>query len=253
MAAKRKKKAWYYPSPREALIWIIVALCAYGLFRVGNYLMYGSRFFEVQRVEVTGNSYIHTGDILKLADLDSTKQLFKVDLQRISKSVLENPYIIGVSVSRIMPATLLIDVQEREPLFYVVDKSLYMVDGDAVILKKLPEMAIGKCPIVTGKSAADFQQDSSLVQNVVTLVQKIRTVDNQLFNFISEISVRDDAAPEIVLIRGAARVVLGEAGQYQRLYILREFLNRAPIIEQLPQIERIDLRFKNRIVVQKKA
>ncbi len=253
MGRKKSSKSWFYPTPKQALVWVMIALGAYGVLRLGNYLMYGSRFFEVERVEVTGNRYIHTEEILQAAQLDTDQPLFKVDVQQISARVLENPYILGVSVSRIMPATLLIDVQEREPLFYVVDKSIFMVDPDATILKKLPDMAISRHPIVTGKTAADFQQDSTLLREVVGLVKKIGEVDKQLFNFISEIDIGEDRGPELVLIHGAARVILGEEAHYQRLYVLKEFLNRAPIVEQLPNIRRIDLRFANRIVVQKKA
>lgn len=255
MQAKTRKniRALFYPTPRVAIGWLIFFAACYGLFSVVRFITIKSRFFVVKNVQVTGHKYMDDKEIVKLADIRAEQTMFGVDLPGVTNTLLQNQYIHGVSVSRVLPSTILIDVQEREPFLYLIDRSIYMMDETGVLLKKLPRMPMGKLPIVTGLSVEALQQDSSAALSAIRLVKRIQEVDERLISLISEINLARDRAPELVLIKGAARVKIGREGIYQRLFILSEFLSKQPIIEQLPEIKQIDLTFADRIVVKKKT
>lgn len=233
--------------------WVFLVLAVYGIYRGSNYLMYRTGLFKVEKIKVSGNRYIAGEDIIAAAKIDSNKAMYKVDPVAVTEMLLKNHYFRGVSVARVLPSTIVIDVQEREPVLYLVDKTIYMVDEEGTILKKLPGMPMGKCPIVTGFTLKQVEKDSTTLMESIQIVKKIREVDTSLFSFISEINIGKDKHPELVLIKGAARVKIGENKYYQRLFVLSELLDKQPIVEQLPKIKQIDLTFADRIVIQKKG
>lgn len=251
--SKSVKKSIFYPTPKVAAGWALLLLSVYGIYRGGNYLMYRTGFFKVEKVVVSGNQYIAEKDILAAAKIDSGQAMYKLDILKLSGELLKNPYFRGVSVTRVMPSTIMIDVQEREPVLYLVDKSIFMVDEQSVILKKLPAMPMGKSPFVTGLTLAEVKKDSTFLAESIQLVKKVKEVDKGLFSFISEINVAKNRHPELVLIKGAGRVKIGGENHYQRLYLLSQFLSKQPVVEQLPVIKQIDLTFADRIVLQRKS
>ncbi len=252
-STKKKLGKMLYPTPQTAVNLLIWAVILYGAGYFVNYLIHNSRFFLVKKVEVTGNRYLETTVVKDSVKVINNQRMFSVNLPEVTDDLLKNKYIRGVSVSRVLPSTILVDVQEREPFLYMVDKSIYMVDETGLILKKLPRMPMGKLPIVTGVPVAEMQNDSTALPSTIALIQRIKEVDPSLLSLISEININKNKQPELVLIKGAARVKLGDTNQYERLYILSEFLNKKPIIEKLQEIKQIDLTFADRIVVQNKG
>jgi cell division septal protein FtsQ len=247
------KRSIFYPTPKVVAGWTLLLLAVYGIYRGSNYLMYRTGLFKVEKIVVSGNRYVGGEDIIAAAKIDSNQAMYKVDPVAVTEALLKNPYFRGVSVARVMPSTIMIDVQEREPVFYLVDKTIYMVDEEGMILKRLPAMPMGKSPIVTGITLKQVEKDSTVLTESISIVKKIREVDVSLFSFISEINIGKDKQPELVLIKGAAKVKIGESNYYQRLFILSQFLGKQPVVEQLSKIKQIDLTFADRIVIQKKS
>lgn len=242
-----------YPGPKMVAILGLLALVGYGVYRGSHYLKYRSALFRVETVRIAGNRFIDTREIRRAAKIDTTQIMYKVNVEELNKALLENAYFRGVSVSRVLPATILISVQERQPVFYLADKTLYMVDEEGVILKKLPTMPMNKYPLVTGITARELARDSLALQEILGMVQKIKEVDRNLFSFISEINLGKNREPELVLVKGAARVKIGREKHYQRLYLLSQLLGKEPILGRLPTIRQIDLTFEERIVLRKKG
>ena len=243
-----------YPTPNMVLWGVLVFVLVYGIFYVGRIAIVQSGYFKIERIKVTGNHYLSEKNIQDIAKVDLNQSMFAINLANITDMLLENSYLLGVSVSRVLPSTLLIDVQEREPLMYLADQAVYMVDESGMILKKLPRMMMGKLPIVTGLSQQQVSTDSSRLQAAVNLIKKIQEVDASLLPLISEINFQKNrTAPELVLIKGAARVRIGADHHYQRIFLLSELLRKQPVMDHLPGIRMIDMTFSDRIIVQNKT
>ena len=253
--AKRKRNypRWFYPTPKQVFGILLVLLFAYAVFRAGQYIAYQTAFFEIRQVKVQGNHYRKVEEILNLANVEINRPLYDAALPEISQRVLRDPYIQGVSVRRELPSTLLIEVREREPAFYLTDKILYMVDRTGKVLKRLPQMSMTGKPLVTGVKAVELETDTLRVEKILQLISQISDVDDALFNLISEIDIAMIDNPHLYLVNGGAQVELGKHRYFTRLYILSEFLNRQQIAAQLPQIKKIDLTFEDRVVVRKKT
>ncbi len=249
----RKRKADLEQKIRRAIGALVALLVIYGGIQLARYMMYESDEFHVREVEVRGLKYLDRNLIIDSIYVDKNQTMFDVNLSNVTDRILRNPYIRGVTVSRMLPATLLIEVQEREPLFYLVDKQVNMVDETGIILPKLPNMPMGRLPIVSGMSASGIAEDKVALDQTLALIDKIREVDLTLMGFISEINISDPDFPQLYLIKGGARVVLGDSHHYSRLFVLSEFLNKQPILGRLPNIKRIDLSFRDRIIVKNKT
>ncbi|NIS47244.1 MAG: FtsQ-type POTRA domain-containing protein [candidate division Zixibacteria bacterium] len=208
--------------------------------------------FKVGSIRISGNSYLDTSMILESARVEMNQAMFEVNTADITNKLLKNKYIRGVSIAKLPPSMVRIDIQEREPLFYLVDNYLYMVDETGIMLRKLPGMPMAKLPLVTGLSVNQLLEDRTPLFQAIELTKKIHQVDEDLLSLISEIHIRKDKWPIIYLIKGGARVNLGEQNHFQRLYLLSEFLKREPIIHRLENISGIDLTFTDRIIMKKK-
>jgi hypothetical protein len=175
-------------------------------------------------------------------------------LANITDKLLENPYLKGVSVARVYPNTIRIDVQEREPKLYLIDRSVYMVDEAGVILPRLPKMKMSRyTPVVTGVSLESLKKEPKLIHKALEILDVIYHVDPSILAIISEIHFEKDQTPKLVLTNGGADVALGNGGFHQKMYLFSELIKHNALIEKLPSVKNIDLTFEDRIIVQNKS
>ncbi len=232
---------------------VLLLLAAAGFHLGVNYLKYQTNLFQVREVRIVGNRYLRSETLQKMIQVKEGTPLFRVDRSRLAARILQNKYVRGVSVQVLLPATLLISVQERQPVLLLADGSLYMVDESGIILKKLPGMPVEGLPLVTGVTVEQLLANRTPLLQVLKLVEKIKEVDPELLNLVSEIHTGPDEWPVLYLVQGGARVELGGANYYQRLYLLSEFLHTQKARRQLKKIKRIDLTFNNKVIVEYKS
>ncbi len=210
--------------------------------------------FVLRNIEVSGNRYISEAEIVGAAKLQPGMRLMELDPNRVAERILKRiKYLEGVSVSRSLPSTLVIAVQERQPVAYLVDHRVYMVDRRGVILLKKPDMDLQNLPLISGLTVRKLLQDRQPLLEALGLIQKIKEVDDGLFHVISEIHLNIKQPPTIYLIRGGARVTLGENDHYQKLYLLSQLMRKSGILSELDRIKKIDLSFENRIILTRKS
>lgn len=242
-----------FPSPAFILAVLVLSATGYGFYRFADYLILESRMFRLNDIEVVGNRFVEEEDIIKLAELKPGAGLFQMSTDSVARRIMENPYLQGVSVSRSLPATVILSVRERQPVAYLIDKKVYMVDAYGRILLKKSGMSLNNLPLITGLSVRKLLQNREPLFRALDLIQIIKEVDSELFQFISELYVGEQTVPHIYLIRGGAKVELGENHLYRRIFLLSKFLETSAILNQLNSIEKIDLTFKNRIIVTRKS
>lgn len=242
-----------FPSPRFLLAMVLLAIVGFGFYKFASYMIADSGMFVLKEIKITGNQYVDEKDILKRVMVDPGTRLFEVQTDSVEQRILRNPYFSGVSVSRSLPSTLIIAVQEREAVAYLVDRSIYMVATDGKILLKKPRMSFDRLPLITGLNVAGLLKNRQPLLDALQLIDKIHQVDETLFSYISEVHISRDEPPCLFLVRGGARVNLHSKSQYQGLYVLSEFIKMAAVRNQLETIKKIELNFANRIVVTRKS
>jgi len=232
---------------------LLLALLGWGIASGVQYLKHRTQLFMVKEVRVTGLSYLSASRILELAGVQKGVPLFSVSPEEIARRVLENKYVRAVNVRRILPGTVLIAVRERQPVAYLVDRVGYMVDDTGIILRVPRTLKVDELPIITGATVAQLLKDRTPLYRVLQLIAIIQEVDPLMLNFISNFHIGKDGWPELILVDGGARVVLGKEQFYQRLYLISQFLKQQGIERKLRDIRRIDVTFDQRIIVEYKT
>lgn len=107
------------------ILFVIVILCA--MF---------SPLFNIKTIEVDGNKIVTKNEIISLSKIQIEENSFKLSKSKIRKQIKENAYIQDVKITRKLPSTILIEIEEREPAYLleyagsyvVIDKQGYMLE-----------------------------------------------------------------------------------------------------------------------------
>jgi cell division protein FtsQ len=143
-------------------------------------------FFRVRRVEVNGTHYIQADDIYRRLRLDSTASVWD-DTRPLERRLASLAGVRGVTISRKLPATLVVQVTERSPVAFVPSASgLRAADGDGTLL-----------PLDPSRVAVDLPVLERLDTALVKLLADVRSQSPALFDQIS--SARRVSASEITL------------------------------------------------------
>ena len=103
-----------------------VFLCTLVVFLAGISLglMYGyrylttSEYFSLTTLEIQGNFRLDSREILKIADLEEGANTLALSIDAIEDALSLNPWVENVSVKRVLPGSVIIQIKEREPAFW---------------------------------------------------------------------------------------------------------------------------------------
>lgn len=242
-----------FPSPKHLLVLLVLTVLCVGGYTFFRYLVTESRLFVLKEIEFRGNKYLKTEEISKYVHLPKGVRMYGFSTDSLTRVILENPYLQGVSVTRSLPSKLVISVHERKPIAYILDQHVYMVDAFGKILRQKPGMSLSGLPLITGIKVQQLLKNREPLMIALDFLEKTKTVDADLLSLISEIHMSPDNVPQLYLVRGGARVVLGAEKVYTRLYLLSQFMQKTAAISDLESIRTIDLRYDGRIIVTRKG
>lgn len=131
-----KHKAEYRKKHRKQHFWLRVAATIAVL--AGLIVFVNSAFFDVEEIQVRGNTYFESEQVITMADTKTGGNIFwGSDKHEIKARLSENPYIEDVDVSMKLPRTLIITVKERIQKAYIKTGKKYIVfDGEGVVLNE---------------------------------------------------------------------------------------------------------------------
>lgn len=126
--------------------------------------------FAVRTVLVDGAHKRSAAQIASSARVAVGANIFALDLALASQSLTEDPWIAKATVTRKLPATIAIDVAEREAAALCsVGGELYLATRDGELFKKLDADDPSDLPLVTGITAEQVARDR---QGVVLAVKR---------------------------------------------------------------------------------
>lgn len=136
--------------------------------------------FTLEKVVIKGNKNLTENKIVSALNADVGTSLFSLDLKSIHKRLKNFAWVEHVSVRRIMPNTIEVEITERKPLaIWQNNKKLSLIDADgSVITTKNIEKFVGLLHVV-GKDAnlhADslyehLQTSPEILENVTAAVR----------------------------------------------------------------------------------
>ena len=105
---------------RVLMVLFCVAFAGFVFFRGGqwltNRLMYENAAFTVRKVDVTTDGVMTHAEIRRFVILRPNQNLYALDLAAVKRDLEMLPWIRHAFVERVLPETLRIQVEEREPV-----------------------------------------------------------------------------------------------------------------------------------------
>jgi cell division protein FtsQ len=125
-------------------------------------LVYGYRFlttsayFSLANVKIEGNSRLESREILKIADLEKDGNILALSIDAIEAALSRNPWIDAVSVTRVLPGSLIIGVKEKIPAFWLLqDDKLYYADVRGRIIAPVEPGKFASLPVLEVEAGAE--------------------------------------------------------------------------------------------------
>lgn len=209
--------------------------------------------FVISRVKVVGNKLLTKEEIIELADLDFSQEIFNVDLDDIKERLLTNQLIKDVNVSRYLPSAIKIEIEEKDLIANVAGSKLYVLDSNADIVKTKKLIARYDLPIITGSyfksDSAGNKVASEQIHEMIKILRALRQINLQLYHDISEINYNKDYGIFLYLRKKAIPIIFGFNDYTRKICYLSTIYNLLQKRNGLMTLKAIDIRFEGQVVV----
>jgi len=190
----------------------------------------------ISKYDISGNEEVSDIDVVGLLAPDYGRSILGYDVSEARKALKENPWIAEATVSKVYPNKLSIKIEERSPFaLWQNEHGLQLIDREGRILSEY-DGRTHSLPLVVGKGA------DSEAASVLTLLQRVPDLAVQTKALIRV----GDRRWDIELDSGTI-VMLPEENLASELLRFAKLDRDNQILER--DVERIDLRFKDRLVV----
>ena len=205
--------------------------------------------FHVERVEVTGVSYLTREEVRAAAGVDATTSVWERK-SRLLKGVEGHPLVESARVERKLPSTLVVSVAEAEPVGLIASPLVAAVDQHGNVLPIDPTKPVLDLPVLrvlTPRAAASWG-----IRLLAREVRHMAEVAPEIFAVISEAHL-DDRQVTLLLGDSGLRVryvpPISETRLREAIIAMNDAVTRLP---DAPPRE-VDLRFQDQVVVRTEA
>ena len=190
------------------VVWAAVS----GVSRAGEHLFVQNERFTIRRIDVSSTGSLSPSHLREYARVSEGQNLFDVDIAQISRNLEQTPRVRRAEVRRQLPDTLVIRVEERNPLARIAEGAVGIpmaVDRDGFVLG--PSGGRGLV-LVTGVGESGLAPGSVIRESkTLDALQVLDLCDQSRLKVllqIQSINVRNEDYLELILASGA-RVELG--------------------------------------------
>lgn len=170
IAVRRKKR-------RQRRVFMLMVLMIAILITLALKLSY----FNIKSIEVTNNFNLTANEVIKTSGIFKDNNIFYVSFRKSKDNLLSNPYILDVKLKRKLPSTVIIDIKERNAVFYInADNKLYVVDKDGVVLEEKSSIAGMKLTKLDGVNADAIKIGKPLAVDDSRKIDVIRNITELL-------------------------------------------------------------------------
>ena len=169
---KQKKPRAFSPftwerAIRLAMVVAVLATCGFGGFKVGRYFLTDPKH-AVKHIVVNGNAKFSDEKIINISGLRKGENIFRARIYRARNRLSELPLIEHVSVSRLMPDTIAIEVVERRPRAKLSGRKKLLADYSGVVLPSSCHPDSAELPLIVGVETADLSVGDRCSQPAMT-------------------------------------------------------------------------------------
>lgn len=251
---RSKKEKFWTGSGKFFLILIFLYTIIIGINEIFSLGQDQMEKFKAENIEVSGNEILSSDKIKLLSNHDFKNE---IDEEKIAESLLQSEFIKGVSVTKRLPRTLNITIEERKPVAFIHGRGLNLIDSDGFLM---PLPKINKSwdlPFISGISESLGKRGSKTISKkaneALDLISHLENKNNLILGLISEINMSDNRFFELIMIKGGAKIRINRIDYEKEIYVLQNYFKRYLNWADLDKIDYIDLRFKDQLIVKKRT
>lgn len=176
------------------LKWLILLMLLAGSI---TYLLL-SPLFNIINVDVTGNSKISIEQIKSLSQIQTGENIFKIKKKEVINNIKENPYIDSVIVSRKLPNTIDIKVEERTATLQLQYANSYVYLNNQGYMLEISDKKLENAPILRGISTKQENikegnrlesEDLEKLEIVLSILESAKS--NDVYQNIKQIDIKE--------------------------------------------------------------
>lgn len=229
---------------KKKLMFILISIVFISLFFVANSWRFD---LNVERIEVEGNNLLPSDVIIKQSGIKINSGLYGFYLKEIENRIGKISYVRASYIERELPSTLYIRVIERDPIALISSNKLFYIDAEKKIMPYNFYKNILDLPLITG---VNIDNSSDVLLDSVLIMLDIMKKDyNNIYHQISEVSVKNKNQVVCYSNNYCIPIYFGNEYFVQKLESLNAFWYEYAIYEKLKNIEFIDVRFNNQVIV----
>ena len=232
-------------------IYIFLAVFSWYLFQ----FVFESELFSIKDIDVQGNEHLKQNDVFNKSEIQFGYNIFLLNTKKIISELKTNPWILDAEIKKIYPDKLIIFIKERKASAIVdIGQNSYEISKDGIILYCLTHVEKDNLnlPCISGLKSGnvkigekiiepDFRSALEIIYCVEVILPKIfcevKIVDSGDFLVCSKIE------PFKIRVARAEEIIDKEN-------LIREALER--IKKEKLQVDYLDLRFQDSLVIKKK-
>jgi cell division protein FtsQ len=254
--AKQFRQWWGHVVTGLKLICVVaVLLGTSALFMVGYAAVTSSDYFRTQTIQVFGNQRLCEQTILDQAGIRAGENLLALNLRLVRERLMDHPWIETARVTRDIPETIAIRVQEHVPVARVDLGRLFFLNSKGRVFKEVADGDPDDLPLVSGIVYADLCLGTDdLGPALSAVMQVLRMCQGQTgalsYSQIARLHLDGELGITLTLKQHARSVKLGFGdyeAKFERYNALTGHLARN---ERWRDFAAVDLNNPDRVVVQ---
>ena len=228
---------------------VLVVACSYGIFSSYRFITQSPRF-NINEINLVGHQRLSNEELSPWIGSIIGKNIFQLELDGISKRLVEHPWIQSASARRVFPQGIYVEIKERTPFAKIQMEQVYVMDNYGVLLGA-DLRGTNKLPTITGIKMKNPKIGSNVADEEIIRSLKMMYSLNQLSTF-------EKNPIDNVHISSRYRITFSTNTQDVKVHMRPEIAQESfkNLVLALGAIEKnekdlsyIDLSFKNRVVV----
>lgn len=262
-AVRRRKSSVRYGRSRWStfLRWLqlmaallLLAALVVGIYFAHLFLSRDSRFriASSSNIEVSGTAEVSRSEVLPIFGEDIGRNIFFIPLAERRRQLEQLPWVEHATVMRILPAQIHVQIVERQPVAFARQGQQFgLVDADGVLLT-MPATLMAQhhysFPTLSGINPAEpLAARRQRMELYLRLLHDLDAGGQHVSSQISEVDLSDPEDARVTMQADTTLLHFGEDHFVERYQNYRE--NIAQLHQQYPNLEAIDLRYEQQVVL----
>ena len=228
---------------------VLVVACSYGIFSSYRFITQSPRF-NINEINLVGHKRLSNEELSSWIGAIIGKNIFKLELDWVSKRLVEHPWIQSASARRVLPQGIYVEIKERTPFAKIQMEQVYLMDNYGVLLGS-DVRGTSKLPTITGIKMKNHKIGSNVADEEI-----IRGL--KMMHSLNQLSMFEKNPIDNVHISSRYRITFSTNTQDVKVHMRPEIAQESfkNLVLALGVIEKnekdlsyIDLSFKNRVIV----